>query len=457
MRKKFSWYFKAPEDEIDSVWKDGVLTVDANVLLDLYRYHENTRNALINSLRQFNGRLWLSNQAAEEFFRNRNKVIVSSEKTFNQAKDEVEKLDNHFDSTISQLKGNRIIPAEVADSLIENIKPAIDSALKKIIESKSSYPQYLKEDPILSQLVEMFEDSIGDDFKEDELPELNQEAELRKKNRVPPGYMDEDKDGDQSYGDFFLWRQILLKSRKDNVPIIFVTSERKEDWWEKISGKTIGPRPELLKEATEFTDQRIMIYQTDRFLEFSSRYSGGELDSNAVDEIRAVDSLRSDIEHAVEVVEQKMLDSTEFHQEGILVLNLRRPVKNLTGSGYFDPYLSDTPAMTVTLVSAPEELGKYKLRAGTGTNYDFNLHVISGEHGQSLPVGQYTLKYKAKCGSAGYTTVRKLANDVGAPIERLLEQLNLAGVEAFDEFDEISSLQKMQLLEYLRGQYGRDK
>lgn len=457
MRKEFSWYFKASEDEIDSVWKEGVLTVDANVLLDLYRYHENTRNALVDSLRQFSGRLWLSRQAAEEFFRNRNKVIVSSEKTFKQAKDEVEKLDNHFESTISQLKGNRIIPAEVADGLIENIKPAIDSALNKISESKASYPQYLKEDPILSQLVEMFEDSVGDDFKEDELSDLNQEAELRKKNKVPPGYMDEEKDGDRSYGDFFLWRQILLKSRKDNVPIIFVTSERKEDWWEKISGKTIGPRPELLKEAAEFTDQRIMIYQTDRFLEFSSLYSGGELDSNAVDEIRAVDSLRSDIEHAVEIVEQKVLDSTEFHQEGVLVLNLRRPVKNLTGSGYFDPYLSDAPSMTVTLVSAPEELGKYKLRAGTGTNYDFNLHVISGEYGQLLPVGQYTLKYKAKCGSPDYTTVRKLANDVGVPIERLIEQLNLAGVEVSDEVDEISSLQKIQLLKYLRDQYGHNK
>lgn len=457
MKKEFGWYFKASEAEIDSVWKEGLLTVDANVLLDLYRYHENTRNALINSLKQFGGRLWLSNQAAEEFFRNRSKVIVSSEKTFKQAKDEVEKLKGNFESTISQLKGNRIIPAEVADSLIESVQPAIDSALDKISVSKSSYPQYLQEDPILSQLVEMFDDSVGEEFTEDELSKLNEEAELRKKNKTPPGYMDEDKDGDRPYGDFFLWRQILLKSKDKGVPIIFVTSERKEDWWEKISGKTIGPRPELLKEADEFTDKRILIYQTDRFLEFSSRYSGSELDSNAVDEIRAVDLLRSDIDHAVEIVEQKVLDGTEFHQEGVLIINLRRPVKNLTGSGYFDPYLSDTPTMTVALASAPEGLGKYKLRAGTGTNYDFNLHVISGEFDQLLPIGQYTLKYKAKCRNPKHTTVQKLANDVGAPTERLLEQLNMAGIEVSDEFDEISSLQKMQLLDYLRDKYGHDK
>ena len=70
MKKEFSWYFPISEDEIDSIWKSGLLTVDANVLLDLYRYHESTRNSLINSLKEFKGRLWLSNQAAEEFIRN---------------------------------------------------------------------------------------------------------------------------------------------------------------------------------------------------------------------------------------------------------------------------------------------------------------------------------------------------------------------------------------------------
>ncbi len=116
----------------------------------------------------------------------------------------------------------------------------------------------------------MFDDSVGDGFSEEELPNLKEEGEERKKNKIPPGYLDDDKDGDRPYGDFFLWRQILLHSKNKSMPVIFVTSERKEDWWEKISGKTIGVRPELLREACEFSDQRIIIYQTDRFLEYSS-------------------------------------------------------------------------------------------------------------------------------------------------------------------------------------------
>ncbi|MBS4050815.1 MAG: hypothetical protein KGZ69_06390 [Methylomonas sp.] len=456
MKQKFNWYFPTSEEEINVIWKNGLLTVDANVLLDLYRYHDSTRNALIGSLKNFDGRLWLSNQASEEFIRNRSNVIVSSEKTFKQAKDEVEKLKGNFESTITQLKGNRIIPAEVADRLIDAINPAIDDALAKISNSKSSYPKYLQEDPILDELTKMFENSVGDKFTEEELPKIIQEAEERKKKKTPPGYLDDEKDGDRPYGDFFLWRQILLKSKNEGKPIIFVTSERKDDWWEKISGKTIGPRPELLREASEFGGQRILIYQTDRFLEFSSQRSGSELDSNAVDEIRAVDLLRSDTEHAVEVVEQKIIDATEFLQEGILVVNLQRPVKNLTGSGYFEPYMHNAPAMTVTLTSAPDELGQYKLRAGTGTNYDFNLHIISG--GQLLPVGRYTLKYKATCDvpKTNSTTISKLAGIVGIPSEKLLEVLNSAGIDVTDENEEISDTEKLRLLQYLRSQHSHD-
>lgn len=451
MKKQFSWYFPISDDEIDFIWAHAILTVDANVLLDLYRYHESTRNSLISSLKEFDGRLWLSNQAAEEFIRNRNKVIVSSEKTFKQAKDGVEKIKGDFETTIAQLKGNRIIPAEIADNLFAIINPAIENALKEIDTSKCNYPKYLQNDPILEDLTQIFRDSIGKDFSKDELGKLKEEAEERKKNKIPPGYLDSDKDGDHPYGDFFLWRQILLHSKDKNTPLIFVTSERKDDWWERISGKTIGPRPELLKEACEFSGQKIIIYQTDRFLEFSSKRSGNKLDASAVEEIRAVDLQRSDVQNAVEIVEQQIIEASEILQEGFLIINLHRPIRNMTGSGYFNPYLKHKPTITASLKSSPIGLKKYKIKAGTGTNYDFNLHIIS-EYGESLPVGQYTLEYRAVCDSqkSNQITINDFAKIVGIPSDELLKQLNDAGINISDESDIISEGNKVTLLNYLR-------
>lgn len=397
MMKEFEWYFPLSNDEINDIWNNGILTVDANVLLDLYRYHESTRNSLISSLKDFQGRLWLSNQAAEEFIRNRTKVIVSSEKTFKEAISEVEKLKSNFDSTSVQLNGNRIIPTEVIKKLQEAINPAIDEAISKIKDAKKAYPKYLKDDPILKDLSDMFVDSVGDAFKEDELVKLNEEAKKRQKNEIPPGYLDFDKDDNRPYGDFFLWHQILLHSKNEETPIILVTSERKEDWWEKISGKTIGPRPELLREANKVCGQRILIYQTDRFLEYSSKRSGGEINNSAVEEIRAVDNLRTEFEQAVEIVKQDIEINTEFLNEGQLVLNLRRPVRNLTGSGSFEPRMQSIPIVEASLIEAPQDIPKYKVRTGAGNNNNFNLHVISSEYGELLPIGQYVLEYKATC------------------------------------------------------------
>ena len=201
MKTEFGWYFPASEEEVGRIWDQGLLTVDANVLLDLYRYHEATRSALVTSLRVFGARLWLSNQAAEEFIRNRTKVIISSEKTFKQAKEEVEKLRQNLESAVSQLKENRIIPSNIADSLSSSIEPAIQTALGEISSAKSSYPKYLQADPILDDLAEMFSDSIGEAFSEADFKKYKDEAEKRKKDEIPPGYLDKEKDGMTKGGD----------------------------------------------------------------------------------------------------------------------------------------------------------------------------------------------------------------------------------------------------------------
>lgn len=60
MKNKYSWCFPLPEDKIKEIWDEAILTVDSNVLLDLYRYHETTRAALIEAIKKFEGRLWLS-------------------------------------------------------------------------------------------------------------------------------------------------------------------------------------------------------------------------------------------------------------------------------------------------------------------------------------------------------------------------------------------------------------
>lgn len=397
MRKKFDWYLNPSKDELDSAWNDGILTVDTNVLLDLYRYHEDTRNSLIQSLQKFEGKKWLSHQAATEFFRNRTKAIISSEKAFKQAQDETEKLGGSLESAVAQLRGNRIIPMALAGELEGAVKSSIAQAQSKIDEAKESYPKFLQEDPILNQLLDIFDGAVGEDFKDEDKKKIEEQAEQRKNAKIPPGYLDDGKDEDRPYGDYYLWRQVIEHGKKEGRPIVLVTSERKEDWWEKISGKTTGPRPELLREAKLVSGQRILIYQTERFLEHALQRFKQPVNATAIEEIRAVSTWRSELEVAVRLQEQSVVENTGYRNTGTLSVELRRPVRNFTVSGHLDPNMHNVPQLVARLLRAPESLPVHRLGAGTGTTHDFNIHIVCGEPDVRLPVGSYLFGYEATC------------------------------------------------------------
>lgn len=188
-----------------------------------------------------------------------------------------------------------------------------------------------------------------------------------------------------------------INCRYEGSPVILVTSERKKDWWEEISGKTIGPRPELLKEAREVSGQRILIYQTERFLEHALQRFKQPVNETAIEEIRAVSTWRFELEAAVKLQEQSIAETTIYKNTGTLSVELRRPVRNFTVSGHLDPLMHSVPRLSVRLLRAPESLPTHKLGAGTGTTHDFNIHIICVEPDTRLPVGFYVFGYEAAC------------------------------------------------------------
>ncbi|WP_219135210.1 PIN-like domain-containing protein [Janthinobacterium sp. UMAB-60] len=395
MKNKFKWYFKPSTEEMTKIWENGILTVDTNVLLDLYRYHKSTRDSLLQSIMDFKGEKWLSHQASIEFLRNRTKVIISAEKTFKQAHEETESLEKILNSTISNLKGNRIIPTEIAGDLQIATKTAIDLAKKKIAEAKEIYPKFLQSDSLLEQIADVFNNSIGNDFKEEEMDNIKKEAEFRKINTIPPGYLDKEKDGDRPYGDFYLWKQILEHAKNQELPIILVTSETSDDWWERISGKTTGPRPELLIESMEISGQRVLIYQTENFLKTSLERAHKPINEIALEEIRLMNKSRDEHLTAVQFHSQKIDENETIKNRGILTIELMRSVSNFTASGHFEPKLSEVPKLQVSLLSHPPELPASRIGAGTGTKHDFNIHLGSTILGTKLPPGMYSFSYLA--------------------------------------------------------------
>lgn len=393
MKNKFSWYFPLTDQEVKDVWGQAILTVDANVLLDLYRYHENTRNALIGALRKFDGRSWLSHQTAQEFFRNRKKVIVSSINSYDEAYKNLSDILTGAEDSLGRLKGNRIIPDEISDAVRAALNAAVGAAKENVQKAKEQHPNFMDNDPVLPTLAELFDGSVGNDFTDDQLAEATKEGKRRVEMKIPPGFLDSKKDGARPYGDYFMWRQILDYAASEKKPVIFVTSEGKEDWWEKASGKTTGLHYELLKEAYESTGQRFLAYRTDQFFRYSAELSGEESNEVAAEEISALVKARN--EPLLKMVSQTEVCANKSENIGRIIIKLLKPTYLFTCSGHFEPNLEGVPSMQVSLVSHPEQMPRHIVRSGAGTTFDFNIHVKSVAYQEHLPKGEYIFEYKA--------------------------------------------------------------
>lgn len=365
MKETFKWYFPPSKTQIKQIWKGGILTVDTNVLLDLYRYHQNTRQALLDSLNGFKGRVWISHQVADEFFRNRNSVILSSTNSFNDAEKNLLEIKKLNEEPLKKLKSNRIIPDELAQALEKSINEAVQKAEGELSQIKNKYPDYIKEDPILNEICVLFDSSIGLAFDMDTLPDILKEAIRRKENKIPPGFKDHNKDGDKPYGDYIIWRQVLNYVKDTKKPLIFVTSEEKEDWWEKGSGRTVGPLYELLREFYEETGQTFLLYKTARFLESASENLGKKANSAAVAEILDVARQRQRETPLARVRAQKQIISEKNKATGQIIVDLLEPAYMFTCSGHFEPQLINIPNLRVALIKAPIDAPNHIIRSGT--------------------------------------------------------------------------------------------
>lgn len=400
MKDEFSWYLFSGSTSAKVAWKSSVLTVDANVLLDLYRYHSATCESILVALESFSGRIWIPRQAAVEFFRNRKKVIASSEQTFREASAAIDELDKSAAGGVGKLRGYRLVPRPALDALSGAITSAINEARANMEEAAKKHPNYLEDDPVLERILKLFDGRVGVAPSGDAYEEVCKEGKRRFDLKVPPGYMDDNKDEDKKYGDFILWSQLMDFAKESGSPIIHVTSERKEDWWEREYGKTLGPRQELVEEFWRTSGQQIHLYQTENFLRLAAEQEGLSVNQEAVEEIRELDARRARkrpvYAPAVEV-EQLPMYADEDDSHGMLEITLLRELHNLTGSGRFDPQLGSVPVVTARVLSTPDSCPALVVHAATGTTFDFNVHLRSAANGVALPVGLYTIEYSAEC------------------------------------------------------------
>ena len=140
---------------------------------------------------------------------------------------------------------------------------------------------------IKDRLADLFEGKVGEEFSVDQLDKIYKEGEDRYKAKIPPGYADaKDKPGNERFGDLVIWKEILKKTEEVETAIVFVTADTKDDWFLNSTGKTLGPRPELVAEIKKFKDILFYIYPVPRFLEYAQEYTKASIPTEVLKEVQ---------------------------------------------------------------------------------------------------------------------------------------------------------------------------
>lgn len=288
MKSSFPGHFKENERDLRGIWDSSLFVFDANILLNLYRYSDTTRNEFLRLLTKIKNRSWIPHRSAEEYLNNRLTVIDQQEKSY----DETENLIRTLRRDLENSRQHPFVSAGV----MEKASGVFDELCDELKNNKSVHTSRISNDEIKDAIANIFEGRVGLPYDEERLNKLTTEGEERYKQKIPPGFKDISKSGDndvlseryRKYGDLIVWMQVIDKAIEIKKGVVFVTDDKKEDWWERFKGKTVGPRPELVKEFKDKSSQTFLMYQADRFLELARENLGEQVSDEIVEEIREV-------------------------------------------------------------------------------------------------------------------------------------------------------------------------
>ena len=288
MKDLFPGHFKESQENLREAWDSCIFVFDANILLNLYRYSDSTRNEFLRLLEKIKDRVWLPHRAAEEYLNNRLSVIDQQEQSYDSTIKSINSLKSDLDNA-------RQHPF-VSRKTMGKVDSVFNALCEELLQNKEVHTQRISNDEIKDAISQIFENRVGSSFDKGKLEQLIVDGEERYKQKIPPGFKDATKSSEselftekcRKYGDLIVWKQVLERSSEVGKGVVLVTDDKKEDWWERFKGKTVGPRPELVKEFKDTTSNTFHMYQADRFLELARENLGEQVSPEIVEEIREV-------------------------------------------------------------------------------------------------------------------------------------------------------------------------
>lgn len=321
MKEKFIGFIGYKDTELKDLWENAVFVVDTNILINFYKYtsKESTKSLLdiLKKLKE-NNKLWIPHQVALEYFFNYESNMYKQQEGFKFLESELTKLTDNANKIMGKVKTQHpYITTDKFQFFINNLEESNMQLEAQIARELKDLPDV---QTIHNDLLELLDGIIGEPYDQKKIDLIEKEGKDRYDHKVPPGFGDKDKQNkkvtrsygefryQQLYGDLIVWNQIIDKATEEDnaTSIIFITEDRKEDWWELNNQKQIKrPHPLLLQEFLNKTQQKFYMYRTENFVELAQKYLGANMTE---EQVKSVTEDVKNIRRIEEQNEQKLLE-----------------------------------------------------------------------------------------------------------------------------------------------------
>lgn len=288
MREHFAGYYQPSAAELSDLWTKGIVAIDANALLNLYRYTKATRIEFLKVLGGLAPRVWLPYQAGLEFHRRRLDVIEDQAGAYDALLVGFRNAHSAVSEPVNRYRRHPRLSAAILEEYGEAVRGIISRIESAREEYRAGMPESPHDDPTLSEITELFAGRVGDRFSEDSLRAIYEEGKSRYSQQIPPGFRDAKKGEPDCYGDLVIWKELLRKGGDESAPLVFVTDDRKDDWWWEHRGRTVGPRVELIEEYHKASGCRVHFYAPESFLRIARERNPSAVSESAIGEVEAV-------------------------------------------------------------------------------------------------------------------------------------------------------------------------
>lgn len=286
----FEGHKVARDDELDEAISSALISVDANVLLSLYRYPDDFSSSLLATLDGMKERIFVSHQALVEFWRNRTSALADRAR----ARAEVEGRLGHCERSVRDAIDGWAKKTAIDDEDLGQARELVNrqfEVLRQVVvdnhrDDGENYPSP-GEDPIVRDLEKLLDGRVGSQLPPAEYDAAVAEGQRRHAHQEPPGYREQLKDKvhlpEGVAGDYLVWTQSMAAARVRGLDLLLVTADEKDDWYWRSRDAVIGPRPELGKEFWDLTRHRLFLLTP---IDFLRRYQelGGDVSESALAE-----------------------------------------------------------------------------------------------------------------------------------------------------------------------------